>query len=217
MRKPQTVAALTELGRVQLSPSFFLRDFLYSDIAAIHGLSNIPDDPDLAIAAGRRLCEELLEPLQDVFGRIAIRSAYRSAEVNALGHAKGHNCAPNDRNAAYHIWDRRDAAGCMGAAASIVVPSFSNRFSGEGDWRAMAWWVHDHLPYSAMEFFPVRFAFNLAWHERPIRAIMSHVPNERGYLTRPGMANHAGDHADAWRHIVPDAAAVRPPAAAAAR
>lgn len=62
-----------------------MRDFLFSDIAAMHGLANVPDDPDLAIAAGARLCEELLEPLQDRFGRLAIRSAYRSCQVNALG------------------------------------------------------------------------------------------------------------------------------------
>ena len=109
MKKPQTVAKLTELGRVQLSRTFFMRDFLYSDIAEIHGLSNIPEDPDLAIAAGTRLCEDLLEPLQDVFGRIAIRSAYRSAEVNRMGNAKGYNCASNERSAAGHIWDARDA------------------------------------------------------------------------------------------------------------
>ena len=38
MKKPQTVAKLEELGRVPLSKSFCLRDFLYSEIAAIHGL-----------------------------------------------------------------------------------------------------------------------------------------------------------------------------------
>ena len=47
-----------------------MRDFLFSDIAAIHGLSNIPDDPDLAIKAGSRLCLELLEPLQDTFAAL---------------------------------------------------------------------------------------------------------------------------------------------------
>lgn len=87
MRKPTSVAALTELGRVRLSKSFFMRDMLYSEIAQVHGLLNAPDDPDLAITAGKRLCEELLEPLQDHWGRIAIRSAYRSREVNALGNA----------------------------------------------------------------------------------------------------------------------------------
>ncbi|EHJ58682.1 hypothetical protein [Novosphingobium pentaromativorans] len=72
-------------AQFRLSKSFFMRDFLFSDIAAVHGLNNLPDDPDLAIAAGTKLCEELLEPLQERFGRIAVRSAFRSCEVNGLG------------------------------------------------------------------------------------------------------------------------------------
>src|SRR3954447_476993 len=100
-----------------------MRDFLYSDIAAIHGICNVPDDPELAIAAGTRLCEELLEPLQEKFGRLAIRSAYRSPEVNELGWRmqkagkQGYNCASNQANAAGHIWDQRDENGFMGATA----------------------------------------------------------------------------------------------------
>jgi hypothetical protein len=78
MRAPKTVRSAEALGRVRLSRSFFMRDFLYSEIANVHRITNLPDDPDLAIAAGRRLCEDLLEPLQATFGRIAIRSAYRS-------------------------------------------------------------------------------------------------------------------------------------------
>ena len=171
-----------------------MRDFLYSDIAEIHGLSNIPEDPDLAIAAGTRLCEDLLEPLQDVFGRIAIRSAYRSAEVNRLGNAKGYNCASNERSAAGHIWDQRDAQGHMGATACIVVPGFANEWTGPDDWKRIAWWVHDHLPYSTMEFFPIRWAFNLQWHEKPLRMIYSHIPEARGYLTKSGMPGHEDAH-----------------------
>lgn len=70
-----------------------MRNFLFSDIAANHGLTNVPGDPELAISAGTRLCEELLEPLQDRFGRSAIKSAYRSCEANALGNERGCNCA----------------------------------------------------------------------------------------------------------------------------
>src|SRR5205085_8581868 len=88
MRKPTTVAALTALGRVRLSKSFFMRDMLHSEIAQVHGLLNAPDDPDLAIEAGTRLCEDLLEPLQARWGRVAIRSAYRSSQVNQLGHER---------------------------------------------------------------------------------------------------------------------------------
>ena len=107
MRKPFSVRSLEQLGRVRLSSSFFMRDFLHSEIADLHGIPNIPDDPDLAIAAGRRLCEELLEPLQAAFGRLAIRSAYRAPAVNAFGNAHGLSCASNERNYARHIWDRR--------------------------------------------------------------------------------------------------------------
>jgi len=84
MKKPGSMKALEDLGRVRLSPNFFMRDFLYSEIAAFYGIANIPDDPDLAIAAGTRLCEGLLEPLHATFGHVAIRSAYRSCDVNGL-------------------------------------------------------------------------------------------------------------------------------------
>lgn len=197
MRKPGSVKALEELGRVRLSPNFFMRDFLYSEIANHYGIANVPDDPDLAIAAGTRLCAELLEPLAARFGRISIRSAYRSPEVNRIGNEKGHSCARNEANFAGHIWDRRDADGHMGATACIVVPAFIGYYERTGDWEALAWWVHDQLPYSSMQFFPRYAAFNLSWHEVPKRQVYSYVPPRRGWLTRPGMDNHSGSHAQA--------------------
>jgi hypothetical protein len=200
--KPKSVAKLEELGRRQLSPSFSMRDFLYSEIAAAHGLLNSPDDPDLAIKAGSRLCIELLEPLQSKFGRIAIRSAYRSQEVNAFGNERKYGCARNDDNFAGHIWDVPDEQG-IGAMACIVVPSFWNKFQGEGDWVKLAWWIHDHLPYSTMEFFPRLWAFNLGWHEVPAKKITSFVPGSAGCLTKPGMANYEGCHQTEWGDIFP--------------
>lgn len=208
MRRPQSVVQLTEFGRERLSRSFFMRDFLFSDIASVHGLLNVPDDPDLAIAAGRRLCGELLEPLQDAFGRLAIRSAYRSPEVNGFGNRMqregraGYTCGSNESNYAGHIWDRRDAEGCMGATACIIVPSFWDRFGHEADgWTRLAWWIHDHLPYSSLFFFPKYWAFNITWREQPVRRIDSHV-NPKGCLTKPGMSNHAGSHEERWRGIL---------------
>ena len=194
MRKPKTVRALEDLGRVRLSESFFMRDFLYSEIAAMNGFSNLPDDPDLAIAAGGRLCEDLLEPLRARFGRVSIRSAYRSPEVNGLGNANGLNCASNEKNRATHLWDQRDAAGRMGATACVVVNRFIGYYQRTGDWEAMAWWVHDHLPYHAMEFFPKFAAFNLNWREQPERRISSMIPPRRGKLTAPDMPNWGGSH-----------------------
>jgi len=205
MRKPTTVMSLTEFGRIRLSHTFFMRDFLFSDIASVHGFNNVPDNPDLAIAAGTRLCEDLLEPLQDRFGRIAIRSAYRSKEVNGFGNEMqragkaGYTCASNESNYAGHIWDER-YEGSMGATACIVVPGFWDKFQGEGDWRKLAWWIHDNLPYSGLYFFPKYWAFNITWSEVPGRSISSYA-KPMGTLTAPGMANHAGSHESEWGGI----------------
>jgi hypothetical protein len=97
-------------------------------------------------------------------------------------------------NAAYHVWDLRDADGCVGAGASVVVPWFADRYAAGADWRGMAWWIHDHLPYSHLQFFPKLAAFNIQWRETPVRRIDSFI-KPRGCLTRPGMANHEGSHA----------------------
>jgi hypothetical protein len=113
--RPGSVRSLEEFGRVRLSASFFMRDFLHSEIADFHGIPNIPDDPELAIAAGRQLCKQLLEPLQATFGRLSIRSAYRAPAVNEFGNRHGLSCASNLRNYGRHIWDHRDITGAMGA------------------------------------------------------------------------------------------------------
>lgn len=181
MKSPKSVQALTDLGRVRLSKSFFMRDMLYSEIAQVHGLLNAPDDPDLAIAAGKRLCEELLEPLQDHWGRIAIRSAYRSREVNGFGNQMqregkaGYTCASNEANAARHIWDMRDESGNMGAMACVVVPGFWDRNQEPGDWQILARWIDEHLPYSQLWFYPTYWAVNIGWHEKPGRRIDSYA------------------------------------------
>ncbi|MFX7017296.1 hypothetical protein ABTI30_20215, partial [Acinetobacter baumannii] len=87
-----------------------------------------------------------------------------------------------------HIWDRRDAAGRMGATACVVIPAFVDAFAdaGEDSWTRLAWWIHDHLPYSSLEFFPTLWAFNIQWREEPERRIDSYTM-PKGCLTRPGL------------------------------
>jgi len=197
---------LETLGRVRLSRHFYLRDFLMSEISAFHGIPNIPDDPDLVIRRGRHLCEELLDPLEETFGRIAVRSGYRSAALNTYGNEHNLNCARSDNPMECHIWDwpDREIAG-----ASIVVPWFAERYAQGRDWRDLAWWVHDHLPYSEMWFFPKLAAFNLVWRPEPLRSISSYAA-PRGLLLRAGAApaedsrTRAARYADfpAYRGIV---------------
>ncbi len=197
MRRPGSMRGLEELGRVRLSANFFLRDFLYSEIANFYGLANIPSDPDLAVRVGTRLCIELLEPLQSVFGRLAVRSGFRSAEVTAFGNRRRQGASVAN-NAGYHIWDRPDKQGRIGAAACVVVPWFADRYESGTDWRSLAWWIHDHLPYAHLQFFPKLCAFNILWREAGCDGIDSFIA-PRGRLTRPDMANFEGSHGEWYK------------------
>ena len=66
-----------------------MRDFLYSEVAEVHGISNVPDDAELAVRSGRALCRNLLEPLRRVFGHVTIRSAFRSVHVDGYCNRNG--------------------------------------------------------------------------------------------------------------------------------
>ena len=193
MRKPRSVASLEKLGAVRLSKSFYMRDFLYSEIASMYGQANIPDDPELAVETASRLCQELLEPLNATFGRVSIFSGYRSPEVNRIGNERKHNCASNEANYAGHIFDYRDAEGGKGATASIVIPWFADRYEAGVDWRSMAWWIHDQLPYSDLCFFPRLAAFNISWHEHPKWEIYSYI-EPKGRLVQANDPSADEDH-----------------------
>lgn len=200
MRKPASMWSLETLGRVRLSKHFYMRDFLYSEIGNFHEIRNIPDDPDLAIAHGRRLCTALLDPLEETFGRLAIRSGFRSRTLNAYGNENKLNCARNDNPMECHIWDW--GTGDMGiAGTSLVIPWFTDRYERGRDWRDLAWWVHDHLPYSAMWFFPKLCAFNLDWRPNPRRTISSYIA-PKGLLLRSG--DEPGEDLDARRRRYSD-------------
>jgi len=174
MRKPASMWSLETLGRVRLSPHFYMRDFLYSEIGNFYGMPNIPDDPDLAIQNGRQLCAVLLDPLQETFGRIALRSGYRSPTLNRFGNENRLNCARNEANNGHHIWDVAEK-GVIGAGVSVVIPWFADRYENGRDWRHLAWWIHDHLPYSHLWFFPKLAAFNISWRAKPLQTISSYI------------------------------------------
>ncbi len=212
-----SVNRLSTLGRVRLSDNFLMREFLHSEIAQFYGMTNAPDDPDLAVEAGGQLCRQVLEPIQAKLGRISIRSAYRCAAVNGKGaeNKNQHNCAGNESNFARHIWDRRDANGHMGAMACVVVCSFVPYYERTGDWTALAWCVHDLLrdgeappAYSEMWFFPKLAAFNIGWHEDASapKSIKTRVTNphtgDKKMLTRTGMANFDGSHETFYREYL---------------
>ena len=184
MQSPRSMWSLETFGRVRLSRHFYMRDFLMSEISAFHGIPNVPDNPDLAVKHGERLCQDLLDPLEETFGRVAIRSGYRSDALNTYGNQNKLNCARSDNPIECHIWDWD---GAPIAGTSLVIPWFADRYDKGRDWRDLAWWIHDHLPYSEMWFFPKLAAFNLVWRPVPLRTISSYIA-PRGMLLRAGDA-----------------------------
>ena len=187
---PQSYGGLDRLGRMRLSKSFHLREFLYSEIAVHYGLRNVPEAGriDHAIDAGTQLCERLLEPLQAQFGRIHIRSGYRSRAVNAAGVGK-HNCAAD--NDGFHAWDWPHAVHGRGATACISIPAVSMLvLTGQVPLESLAWWIHDHLPdWGHVEFFTTpehsdELCFNLGWSERPMKAMTSWRGGARNVLAK---------------------------------
>jgi len=158
MRKPASMWSLETLGRVRLSKYFFMREFLYSEIGNFHAKQNLPENPDLAIEVGRAFCTQLLDPLHETFGCVTVRSGYRSPELNAYGNENKLNCARND---------------------------YADQYAQGRDWRDLAWWIHDHLPYSEQWYFPKLAAFNLTWEPIPRRTISSYIA-PRGKLLAAG-------------------------------
>ena len=184
MRKPGSMWSLETFGRQRLSKYYYMRDFMFSEISGFHGRTNIPENPDLALENGRAFCQALLDPLEETFGRIAIRSGYRSPDLNRYGNENKLNCARNEHPLECHIWDRDGGAAAI-AGASIVIPWFADQYEQGRDWQDLAWWLHDHLPYSEMWFFPKLAALNLVWRPTPWRTISSYIA-PRGTLLRKG-------------------------------
>jgi hypothetical protein len=177
---------LENLGRERLSRYFYMREFLYSEIGNFYQIQNIPDDVPLALHTGRQLATQLLDPLVETFGHIAVRSAYRSPSVNGFGAEHRLNCSSNEASRADHIWDQRDDMGRCGACASIVIPWFADQYEDGRDWKDLAWWLYDHLDFQEIYFFPKRAAFNLVWREEPEKRISSWIGAVRA-LHRPHM------------------------------
>src|SRR5579864_5088889 len=193
--------ALEELGHVRLSKSFFMRDFLYSETANHFRLRNVPGNVELSIEVGRRLCEDVLEPLQSAFGRVHVRSAFRSEDVNRICGDQGLNCAPNERARGTHIWDSPDSDGHKGAMACIVLPWLIDQCAVGMDWHEIAWWIHDRLPYHVAIFYRPLYAFNIAWSETPRRMLINRIDEPNATLTPPGERGSAV-LADAYRDLL---------------
>ncbi|MEC9267466.1 MAG: hypothetical protein VX464_15495 [Pseudomonadota bacterium] len=158
---------LEKIGRVRLSRHFFMRDFLHSEIGAAYGIPNIPEDIDLAIENGTRLCADILEPIVKEYGPIQIRSGYRSPSLNDFGYRHRLKCASNENNAAFHIWDRLDREKRRGASTCIVIPWCLDNLDPMSDGLEFGESLKKLVPFDMVTFFNNQFAFNIGWREEP--------------------------------------------------
>lgn len=101
----RAVAEYEALARTRLSKNLILRDLLFSTEAAARGFNNFPEHPQLVIAAGRALCETVLEPVLAHFGQFAITFGYQSREASEAGSLKSSSSNPRSSNP--HQWDRQ--------------------------------------------------------------------------------------------------------------
>ena len=70
----------------------------------------------------------------------------RGSKLEPFGQQVGKEDHDNEYNRGRHIWDRRDAAGFLGATASVVVPWYIERYEGSGDYQPLGWWIRDNRP-----------------------------------------------------------------------
>lgn len=111
---------LEALSLVRLSPNYIFRDLMYSTECAALGLSNYPENPEMAIRAGKALCAKILEPIREKFGGLAITFAYQCrAGVEAKWSAKKR--AENPRSSQPHQFDRGTFGDEIYARVDILV------------------------------------------------------------------------------------------------
>ena len=108
---------------MQLTKNFSLQEMIKSETALRHGLDNTPGDTEIQNL--RTLCEKVLQPIRDSYGRgVKVNSGFRHPEVNAA------------------VGGSKTSDHCRGQAADIEIPGVAN-----GD---LAQWIADNVSYTQL-------------------------------------------------------------------
>jgi zinc D-Ala-D-Ala carboxypeptidase len=92
---------------MQLTANFSLAEMIKSETALRHDLDNTPGEVEIENL--RVLCEQVLQPLRDAYGRgIKVNSGFRHPDVNAK------------------VGGSRTSDHCKGQAADIEIPGVAN-------------------------------------------------------------------------------------------
>lgn len=87
----------------RLSKNFIMRDFLHTNYNSVAGVCNYPEKPEVVLAAGKALCENILEPIIEKFGKIFITFGYQSRAGIEMADSK---IKTKPKGSSPHQWDR---------------------------------------------------------------------------------------------------------------
>jgi zinc D-Ala-D-Ala carboxypeptidase len=105
---------------MNLTKNFTLSEMTKSETALRHGMDNTPGEQE--IAALKLLCEKVLQPVRDHYGRgVKVNSGFRHPEVNAK------------------VGGSKTSDHCRGQAADIEIPGVPNP--------ELAKWIVDNLEF----------------------------------------------------------------------
>lgn len=108
---------------MQLTNNFSLHEMTKSETAIRLGMENTPTDE--VIANLRALCEQVLQPVREHYGKgVKVNSGYRAPEVNAA------------------VGGSKTSDHCKGQAADIEIPGVPNA--------ELAQWIEANLPYTQL-------------------------------------------------------------------
>lgn len=179
------------LSRVRLSKNFILRDFLFSKSSSSVGITNFPEHPDLVIAAGKALCERLLEPILQQFGRFAITFGYQSREgIEADDPALGAT------SSCPHNWDRKSWGNEVYARVDILPFCVED---GEVSKHEFAQWLMQNLDVDLLMQWTRSNVFCLTISPKPRRVWIEWGNPANG---EPRQTRFMG--ADYWQNIYPN-------------
>lgn len=92
---------------MKLTENFSLGEMIKSETARSRGLNNQPGEAEIANL--KLLCEQILQPLREAYGRpIKVNSGFRAPDVNAA------------------VGGSRTSDHCKGQAADIEIPGVAN-------------------------------------------------------------------------------------------
>lgn len=162
-------------GRQRVGQYFLMRDFLFSTRAEVSGQPNYPsDDPDLVLECAKKLCRDLLDPLVDQFGPMAITYGYEGRQVVESDNSRFRG---NPKASQPHQWDRGTFG--KGVYARVDILPFCVEDGHVGRYEYAEWIMHN-LDVDLVQQFSRSNVYCISIAPKQRRRWHEWVPNGQG-------------------------------------